>query len=319
MRRIALAFFLAALLASGAGAETYPSRPVRLVVPFPPGGSNDIVGRMVALQLGDRLGKQIVVDNRAGAGGTIGIAAAANAPADGYTLLLISAAYAYNPSLYKKLPYDPATSFTPLAMLGQGPVTLSVYPGLPVTSVAELIALAKAKPGTLNYASAGIGSLQHLASELFRIQADIDIVHVPYKGGSVAMMDVVSGQAQISIGSLIQTLPLIKDGNLKVLGTSGLKRAAILPDVPTIAEAGVPGYEASNWWGMLAPAHTPEPILERLRTELAEILTSAETQSRFRTEGAEAVRLSGAEFGRFITTETEKWARVVKQAGITPE
>jgi tripartite-type tricarboxylate transporter receptor subunit TctC len=294
-------------------------RPVRLIIPFPPGGSNDIVGRMVAAQLGDRLGQQVVADNRGGAGGTIGTDLAARAPADGYTLLLVSTAYAFNTSIYKKLPYDPVKSFTPVALLGSGPGVLVVNPSLPVNSVSELVALAKERPGKLNNASAGIGSFQHLASELFRLQAGIQWLHVPYKGGGPAMMDLMAGQADASVGSLIQMLPHIRSGKLKALGTTGAKRSPVLPDIPTVAEAGVPGYEATNWWGLLAPAGTPPAIVERLNQEVAAVQASAETKRRFETEGAEALHMSPAEFGAFIAAETAKWARVVKEAGITAE
>jgi tripartite-type tricarboxylate transporter receptor subunit TctC len=319
-RRImgAVGLLLGALAASAA-AETYPIRPVRLIVPFPPGGSNDIVGRMIGAQLSDRLGQQFVIDNRGGAGATIGAALAATAPPDGYTLLLISASFVYNPALYKHLPYDPATAFAPVAMLGSGPVALLVYPKLPVNSLKDLVELARREPGQLNYASAGVGSLQHLAGELFRIQAHIDIVHVPYKGGGPAMMDVAAGQAQITFATYIQAVPLVKGGTLKMLGIGSAARLAVLPDTPTIAEAGVPGYEASNWWGVLAPAGTPNQILEQLHDALSEILGSAETQQRFSAEGAEAVPMSRDAFGRFIAAETAKWAQVVTQAGITPE
>jgi tripartite-type tricarboxylate transporter receptor subunit TctC len=310
---------LAALLTSLAVAQTYPARPVRLIIPFPPGGSNDIVGRMIAAQLGERLGQQVVVDNRGGAGGTIGSELASTAPADGYTLLLISTAYAFNTSIYRKLPYDPVRSFVPVALLGSGPGVLVVNPGLPVNSVSDLIALARQQPGKLNNASAGIGSFQHLASELFRIQAGIELLHVPYKGGGPAMVDLMAGQADLSVGSLIQMLPHIRSGKLKALGTTGAKRSLVLPDVPTVAEAGVPGYEATNWWGILAPAGTPQPIVDRLHQDLSAVQASAETKRRFETEGAEAQPMSAAEFGAFIAAETAKWARVVKVAGISAE
>jgi tripartite-type tricarboxylate transporter receptor subunit TctC len=316
--RCGVALLLAAL-ASVAAAQGYPTRPVRLIIPFPPGGSNDIVGRMIAAQLGDRLGQQMVVDNRGGAGGTIGTELAAKSQADGYTLLLISTAYAFNTSIYKKLPYDPAKSFVPVALLGSGPGVLVVNPALPVSSVAELIALAKERPGKLNNASAGVGSFQHLASELFRIQAGIQWLHVPYKGGGPAMMDLMGGQADASVGSLIQMLPHIRSGKLKALGTTGAKRSPVLPDVPTVAEAGVPGYEATNWWGFLAPAGTPPAIVERLHQEVAAVQASAETKRRFDTEGAEALQMSPAAFGAFIAAETAKWARVVREAGISAE
>jgi len=321
MRRVlhgCLALALAAF-ASVAAAQVYPAKPVKLIIPFPPGGSNDIVGRMSAAQLGERLGQQVVVDNRGGAGGTIGTDIAAKSPPDGYTLLLISTAYAFNTSIYKKLPYDPATSFVPVAMLGTGPAVLVVNPALPVNSVQELIALAKEKPGQLNNASAGVGSFQHLASELFRLQAGIDLTHVPYKGGGPAMMDLIGGQAQVSVGSLIQMLPHIRSGKLRALGTTGAKRSPALPDVPTVAEAGVPGYEATNWWGILAPAGTPPAVVDRLNKELAAIALSAETKKRFESEGAEAVQMNPAEFGKHVADETAKWARVVKEAGISAE
>jgi len=320
--RNSLALLLAValgMLASSAAAQSYPSRPVRLIIPFPPGGSNDIVGRMIAAQLGDRLGQQMIPDNRGGAGGTIGTELAAKAPPDGYTLLLISTAYAFNTSIYKKLPYDPVKSFVPVALLGSGPGVLVINPGLPVNSVAELIAFAKERPGKLNNASAGVGSFQHLASELFRIQAGIEWLHVPYKGGGPAMMDLIAGQADVSVGSLIQMLPHIRSGKLKALGTTGTKRSPVLPDVPTVAEAGVPGYEATNWWGLLAPAGTPQAIVDRVQQEVGAVQASAETRKRFETEGAEAVQMSAAEFGAFVAAETTKWARVVKEAGITAE
>ena len=310
--------FLAVLTGVAAG-QTYPLRPIRLIVPFPPGGSNDIVARMVATQLGERLGQQVVIDNRGGAGGVLGTDLAAKSPPDGYTLLLISVAYAFGPALYKNLPYDPERAFAPVGILGSGAAALTVHPSLPVNTVQELIALAKAKPGTLNYASAGVGSLQHLACALFMIQAGIDVVHVPYKGGGPAMADVIGGQAQIVMPSLIQVVPHIKSGRLRVLGTSGTRRSAVLPDVPTIAESGVPGYEAHNWWGLLAPAGTPAPVMEKLHSDLTSVLASRETEKRFETEGAEVVRMTPAEFGGFISAELVKWSRVAREVGIKAE
>ncbi len=316
--RFFLILFLA-LLTGVAEGQTYPSRPIRLIVPFPPGGSNDIVARMVATQLGERLGQQVVIDNRGGAGGVLGSDLAAKSPPDGYTLLLISVAYAFGPALYKNLPYDPERAFAPVGILGSGAAALTVHPSLPVNTVQELIALAKAKPGTLNYASAGVGSLQHLACALFMIQAGIDVVHVPYKGGGPAMADVIAGQAQIVMPSLIQVVPHIKSGRLRVLGTSGTRRSAVLPDVPTISESGVPGYEAHNWWGILAPAGTPAPVVEKLHKDLTSVLSSRETEKRFETEGAEVVRMTPAEFGRFISAELVKWSRVAREVGIKAE
>ena len=301
-----------------AAAQTYPSRPVRLIVPFPPGGSNDVVGRMIAVQLSTRLDKPVIVENQGGAGGLIGTEMAARSQPDGYTLLLVSVAYAFIPAIYK-LPYDPATAFTPVAILGAGPVVIAVTSKLPVGSVKELIALAKEKPGELNYATAGIGSFQHLASELFKLQAGVDIVHIPFKGGGPAMMDVIAGNTQITIGSLIQMLPQIKAGKLKALGVGSSNRIAALPDLPTIAEAGVPGYEVTNWWGIVVPAGTPRSVIDRLHKDLNAIVASPETKKRFETEGAEPRSMSPEEVGRFIAAETAKWARVVKDAGIRAE
>jgi tripartite-type tricarboxylate transporter receptor subunit TctC len=316
--RSAILGLLLALFTELAAAQSYPGKPVRLIIPFPPGASNDIVGRMIATQLSAQLGKPVVVDNRGGAGGLIGTEAAANSPPDGYTLLLISLAYAFNASLYK-LPYDPASAFAPVAMLGTGPAVLVVTSKLRVNSVKELLALAKEKPGQLYYVSGGVGSFQHLAGALFMLQTGADIVHVPFKGSGPAMMDVVAGNTQIAIGSTLLMLPQIRSGRLKALGVGSTKRLAFLPDVPTIAEAGVPGYEANNWWGLVAPTGTPPAVIGRLHKELSVILTSAETQKRFQTEGAEALQMTSGAFGRFIAAETAKWAKVVKEAGIKAE
>ena len=312
----AVAMLCGALAVSpAAAADAYPVRPIRLIIPFPPGGSNDVVGRVIAQQLSERLGQQVVVDNRGGAGGLIGTEQAAKAEPDGYTLLFISSAFAANGSLYK-LPYDPVKGFVPVAMIAAGPNVLAVSPKLQINSVKELIALAKAKPGELNYASAGIGSFQHLGSALFVNMAKVDIVNVPFKGGGPAMADVVAGNTQIMLSSLVQTLPLIKSGRLKALAVGGLKRSPTLPDVPTISEAGVPGYEAVNWWGIIAPAATPQVVRDRLYKELTAIQKTPEMIKRFEAEAVEAVQMTPVEFGRYIEQETEKWARVVKEAGI---
>ena len=312
---------LAVLALSGAGAiaaDSYPARPVRLIVPFPPGGSNDIVGRVIGQRLSERLGKPVVIDNRGGAGGTIGTEIAVRSQPDGYTLLIVSVAYAYNPSIYK-LPYDPLKAIAPVAILGTGPNAMAVHPSVPARSVKELMALAKAKPGQLNYATAGIGSFQHMSSEMFRIMSGLDIVHIPYKGGGPAMLAVIGGQAQITIGSLLQTLPHIRSGKLRPLGTGGAKRNAALPDVPTIAEAGVPGYEANNWWGIVAPAGVPQAIVKRVNGEIAAILALPETQKWFLSEGGEAVSKTPDGFRQWIVSEMGKWGKVVKQAGIKAE
>jgi tripartite-type tricarboxylate transporter receptor subunit TctC len=317
LRRCALLGAIGVLLAlaSPVAADEYPNRPVRLIIPFPPGGSNDVVGRMVATQLGERLGKQIIVDNRGGAGGTIGTEAASRAAPDGYTLLVISIAHAVSPALYQ-LNYDPIKSFTPVAILASGPNVLAVNPEFPVHSVKELVALAKAKPGDIHYASAGVGSFQHLSGELFRMMADINVVHVPFKGGGPSMIDVMGGHTKYLLSSLIQTTPHIKSGRLRALATSGAKRNPAMPDLPTIAEAGVPGYEAANWWGIVVPAGTPAPIVEKLHKEIAAVLNSDEIRKRFASQGADVIQMSSAEFGSYIASELAKWGKVVKEAGI---
>jgi tripartite-type tricarboxylate transporter receptor subunit TctC len=305
------------LLAPGPGvfADDYPTRPVRLIVPFPPGGSNDVVGRLVAMQLSTQLGQQVFVDNRGGAGGVIGTEACATAPPDGYTLCIISIAHAVNPALHK-LNYDPIKSFTPISIFATGPNVLAINPTLPVKSVKELVALAKQKPGELNYASAGVGSFQHLGGELFKLTAGVNLVHVPYKGGGPAMQDVISGHVKIMFSSLIQTTPFIKSGQLKALGVGGAKRNAVLPDVPTIAEAGVPGYVADNWWGLAAPASLPAPLVEKLYNASQAALKAPELQAQFEREGATTVIMTTAEFGEYVKTEIAKWGRVVKEGNI---
>ena len=298
-------------------AEVYPSKPIRLIVPFPPGGSNDIIGRYLANHLTERFGKQVVIDNRGGAGGLIGTETAANSLADGHTLLLISVAYTMNAAIYK-LPYDSVKSFARVAQLGTGPAAIAMYPGLQVKSVKEFIALAKTKPNTLVYATAGIGSFQHFASELFRTMAGVEMVHVPYKGGGPAMIDTIAGQAHISLGSLIQFLPHFRTGKLKPLGTGGAKRTAVLPDVPAIAED-LPGYEANNWWGILAPAATPPAIVKKLNIEINRVMQLPETQKRFASEGADPVSGTPEDFSKLISTEMVKWAKVAKSANIKAE
>ena len=318
---ILLRCFLAclALLVGGVSqAQPYPSKPLRLIIPFPPGGSNDVVGRAIAAQLAERLGLGVVVDNRGGAGGVLGMDAAAKAAPDGYTLLLISVSYPMNIAL-GRMGAESLKAFVPVSMLGSGPSVLAVPAASPASSLKELIALAKAKPGALNAASAGPGSFQHLATELFKLQSGADVVIVQYKGGGPALTDLLAGHVQMNLGSLIQILPHIKSGKLKALGLGGSKRNPALPDVPTIAEAGVPGYEASNWWGMLAPAGTPQPALARLRKEIEAVLDSAEIRKRFDVEGAEVIKMGPSEFAAFIGSETDKWTRVVKQGGIKAE
>jgi tripartite-type tricarboxylate transporter receptor subunit TctC len=305
-------------LAIPAVAEDYPNRPVRLIIPFPAGGSNDVVGRLVATYLGERSGRQMVVDNRSGAGGVIGTEAVAKSPPDGYTLLLISMAHAVNPWLFK-LSYDPIRDFAPVALLAEGANVLVVNPSLPVNSVNELIALAREKPGDLQYASAGIGTFQHLGAELFKLMAGIEMVHVPFRGGGPSMISVVGGHTRVTFPSLAQTVPYIKSGTLRALGTGGRERSPVLPDVPTIAEAGLPGYEAVNWWGIVAPAGTPRTIIDKLSGEIAAVQRSPEAQKQLASEGATPITMTPDAFGQFMVGEMDKWGKVVRQGGIKAE
>ena len=315
---VSLLLALAALAAPAAAADDYPSRAIRLIIPFPPGGSNDVVGRIVANQLGQKLGKQVFVDNRAGAGGIVGSDLAAKATPDGYTLLVVSIAHAVDPWLYKE-PFDPMKDFVPVSIIATGTNVLTVNPAVPAHSVKELLALAKEKPGVLNYASAGIGSFQHLSGELFKLTAEVDIQHVPYKGGGPAMLAVIAGEAQVMFSSIVQTVPSIQSGALRALATGGAEKSPILPDLPTIAEAGVPGYVATNWWGIVAPAGTPQTSVDKLHDAIAELLNSAETKKYLDNEGAAPVRMSSAEFGKFVEAEIAKWGPVVKKAGMKAE
>jgi tripartite-type tricarboxylate transporter receptor subunit TctC len=272
----------------------------------------------VATQLSGRLGKQVVVENRSGAGGVIGTEIAANAPKDGYTLLVVSLVNTVNPWLYK-LSYDPIGSFVPIAAIGSAPNVLLTHPDLPVASVGELLAFARQKPGAVQYASGGVGSFQHLGGELFKLMAGVDLLHVPFKGGGPALIDVLGGHSKAVFATTITALPHVRANKLRALGVGSRARSPVLADVPTIAEAGVPGYEAVNWIGIAAPAGTPPEIVTRLHAEIAAAVDSPEVQKQFASEGVEPMRMSPAEFGAFMVQEMGKWERVVKEGGIKAE
>lgn len=294
----------------GAG---YPTRPIRLIIPFPPGGSNDIMGRYFAFYLTERLGKQVVVDNRAGADAIIGTEIASRAQPDGHTLLIASAAFAVN-AVTRTVPYDPEKSFAWVGRLGYGPSVLSVGPALKVDTAKELIAYGRANPGKLTLATSG--GFAHMASELFNYMSGMKMLVVLYKGGFPALVDVMSGQAQVNLGSLIQTLPHLKSGRLKALATSGSRRATAAPDLPTIAEAGLTGYEANNWWAIAAPAGTPPGVIAKLSGELKRYLEQEATLKRFQTEGVEADFRTPAEMHKLIPAEMAKWKEVARVASI---
>lgn len=301
-----------------AAAQTFPSKPLRPIIPFAPGGSVDIVARLAAQKLGDRLGRQVVAENRAGAGGVIGLELAVAAPPDGHTLALLSLAHAINPHI-NKLPFETAKALTFVASLGNGPSVFTVHPSVPATNVKELIALAKAKPGTLHFAHAGVGSFTQTASVLFAMMAGIDTVMVPFKGGGPAMIDVIGGHTQLLMNSYLPSLPHVRSGKLRALGVTDTRRSNLLPGVPTIDESGVPGYQAANWWGIAVPAATPKPIVERLNKEINAFLISDEVRKIFDEQGAVPVPMSQEEFARFYDTEFEKWGKVVRAANIKPE
>jgi tripartite-type tricarboxylate transporter receptor subunit TctC len=319
MRRTLLgAIGLLLAFPAAAGAQDYPTKPVRLIIPFAPGGSVDIVARLVAAKLGERLGQQVIPENRAGAGGIIAMEQAVKAPADGYTIVLVSLAHAVNPSIYK-VNYDPVRSVAFVASLGNGASVLTAHPSVPAHSVKELIALAKSKPGDYAFAHAGVGSFTHTASVLFAMMANIDVVQIPFKGGGPAMIDVMGGHSHLLMNSYLASVPHIRSGKLRPLGVSDTKRTHLLPDVPTIDEAGVPGYQAANWWGIGAPAGTPQPIVAKLNAEINAVLDSPEVKKQFDADGAVIVRMSPAEFAKFFEVELGKWGKVVKEANIKPE
>jgi tripartite-type tricarboxylate transporter receptor subunit TctC len=302
-------------LAAPASAQEFPTKPVRIIVPFAPGGLNDIVGRMIAHHLTERFGRQVIVENRTGAGGVVGTELVANAPKDGHTLLIVSIAHAVNPWLYK-LNYDPSKSFVPIAPILSSQNALAVNLDLPVKSLKDLLALAKQQPGKIQYASGGVGGSLHLAMELFKITAGVDLLHVPFRGAGPAVIDVIGGHTK-AINATISTLsPHIRGGKLRAIGVSGTKRSAVMPDVPTIEEGGVPGYDAGNWIGLAAPAGTPDAIVARLHKEISGMLALPDIQKQIASDGSEIMRMSPAEFAAYMDKEMAKWGRVVKTAGI---
>jgi tripartite-type tricarboxylate transporter receptor subunit TctC len=319
-RRTILTVCGAAILSSAARAESYPVRPVKVVVPYPAGGSNDIIARILAQKLGEKEGQSFFVENRAGASGNIGAELVATSAADGYTLLVTAPPpLTTNVALYKSLPFDPATAFAPVALLATVPIVLMVHPSLPVKNVQELIALAKAKPGTLNFGSSGIGSTNHLAGELLKSMTGIDIVHVPYKGAAPAMNDLIAGHIPMMFDNMPGVLPQVKGGAVRAIAVAGARRATALPDVPTVAESGVPGFEAFSWFGSVAAARTPAPVLEKLEGDIAAILATPDMKKRLDDLGAEPGTVTGSAFGQFLAADTAKWTKVIKISGATME
>jgi tripartite-type tricarboxylate transporter receptor subunit TctC len=301
-------------------AQSYPSKPVRLIVSSPPGATSDALARPVAQQLTEALGRQIVLDNRAGAGGNIGAEIVARATPDGYTLFLAqSQTLAINPSLYKKLPYDALRDFAPVAMVGDVEFMIVANPGVPAQTVADLVKLAKAKPRQITYGSASSGSVGHLAAEMLSRMAGIELVHVPYKGAAPALTDLIAGQVNLMFTAGPTAMTQIKAGRVKVLATAGMQRSALLPQVPTIAESGFPGYSFSAWWGVVAPVKTPRPIVMRLNQEINKALATREIKERFGSQGADPVVMTPEAFEKFIRTDYAKWSKVVIESGARVE
>ncbi len=304
-----------AALPFGAYAQTYPARPIRVIVPFPPGGPTDVLARIVALRLAERLGQPVLIDNKPGASGMVGADAVAKAAPDGHTLLVNASIHIINPSLYPKQPYDAIADFAAISNLADVPLVLAVNPKVPAHSVKELVALARSAKTPLAFASAGNAASQHLSGEAFKAAAGIDMLHVPYKGSAPALTDLIGGQVQLMFDSLPSSMPFIKSGAIRPLAVTTLRRSAALPDVPTLAEAGYPGFSISTWYGVWAPAGTPAAVVQRLSSEIAAIVRSPEVRAQLEKLGAEPVGNTPAEFTAFTKAELVKWASIVKQSG----
>ncbi|HEY4066416.1 MAG TPA: tripartite tricarboxylate transporter substrate binding protein [Burkholderiaceae bacterium] len=320
-RRSALTLALGAAASAGtlpALADTWPSRPIRLIVPFPPGGTTDIIARLVGQKLSEALGQPVVVDNRAGAGGIMGSDNVAKSPPDGYMLLMASSGpIVIVPALQPKLGYDPVRDFAPVSIIGTVPTMLVVNPNVPAKNVAELIALAKARPGKLNFASTGIGATPHLAGELFKSMAGVDIGHIPYKGSAPALTDVMGGQVDMMFEQISAAMPYAQSGKLRALAVGSAKRVAALPDLPTISESGLPGFDVVSWFGIMAPGGTPAPIVARLNAELVKIMHQPEVANRLTSLGAEPSGTSSQAFAQTIESELPRWAAVIRKSGAT--
>lgn len=300
--------------------QQYPAKPVRMVIGFPPGGGTDIIGRIVAQKLSDALGNQVLPDNRGGASGQIAAELTAKSPPDGHTIMMAHiAAISILPSLLRKLPYNAEKDFAPVTLVAIGPNLLVVHPSLPVRTVKDLVALAKAQPGQLQYASPGSGTVQHLAAELFKLQAKVNMLHVPYKGSGQSIIDLVAGHVHLNFDSVPPVLPHVKSGKLRAIAVTSEKRFSLLPDMPTVSESGVPGFDLSTWWGLVVPAAVSKDIIARLHSETVKLLSQPDVRERIANVGAEIVGNSPQEFAAFIQAERAKYARIIKEANIKPE
>ena len=306
-----------ALASAAAQAQTYPSRPITLIVPFAAGGSNDLVARVIGKKLGEVWGQPVLIDNRGGAGGLIGSAAVATAPPDGYTLLLVSVTFTINPAVKKAMPFDTIRDFTPVAFIARSPLLITASNKLPVKSARELLDLAKSKPGQITYASSGPGSINQIAAELIALSAGVKLLHVPYKGGAPGLNDLVGGHVDLYVSSLPQVLSLAKDGQARALAVTSARRTPLLPDVPTLEEAGIAGFDLSSWWGIVGPAGIPTNVVTALNTEIGKMLNSPELSTILANEGAEAATMTPQQFGNMMRLETERWIKVAHEANIS--
>jgi tripartite-type tricarboxylate transporter receptor subunit TctC len=314
LQRFVVALFV--LLALPAAAQTYPAKTVRLISPFPPGGSVDVVGRLIAAKLTENIGQQVIVDNRSGASGNIGMELAARSAPDGHTLVINTLPLVTNQFLMSRVPYDPVRDFAPISHVTSSPSLVTVHPSLPARSVKELIALAKARPGQLNYSAAGVGTNPHIAGELFNLLGGVDILAVQFKGGGPADMATIGGEVEITFGNVSQQIGYIKAGRLRALAVTSAKRSSLLPDLPTVAEAGVPGYDFVTWHGILAPKATPRPVVAYLNEQLKKVLTAPDQAPLWKERGLDVVASSAEQFAAHIEREQTKWGRVIKERGI---
>jgi len=313
------AVLLAALIGSAAHAQQYPARSIRFISPFPPGGGNDTLSRIMGDKLGEQMGQRIIVENRPGANTIVGTEALAKSPPDGYTIALLPNTFATNPSFYPKLPYDTLKDFAAVGQVAQSPQMLLVHPSLPARTLKELLALAKARPGQLSYGTSGNGSVGHLGTLLLSTMTGVSLVHVPYKGTAASVHDLMGGHIPLMMSSMLGTLPHVQAGRLRVLAITAAQRNKAIPNVPTIAEAGVPGYEATLWYGFVAPARTPDGILKRLNTELGTALKNPDVVEKLSTQAVDPFHTSPEQFGKLIRIEFDKWAKVIKAGGIKPD
>jgi tripartite-type tricarboxylate transporter receptor subunit TctC len=319
MVRVIKVILLAAIAVPALAQQPYPSRTVRIVSPFPPGGGNDAICRIVAPRLSESLKQQVIVENRGGANGIVGTEVAARSAPDGYTIVLIPSGHAVNANLYKKLPFDSIRDFTPITLVGSSPLVLAVHPSLPVKNVKELIALAKARPGQLTYASAGVGASGHLGGALFETLTHTQMTHIPYKGMALAIVDLMSGQVTMTFGTSLSVVPHVRAGRLRALATTGAQRSPALPDLPTVAEAGVPGYEASLWYGFAGPARLPPEILNRLHSAIVAVLQRPDVRERLASQGVDPRHNTPEEFAKLLAADVKRWATVIQRAGVRTE